>query len=90
MIAERIKEIIKQKGTTSIDVAKKMNISRETFSRTINGNPTLSTLQNIADTIGCEVGDFFIKSEPIVMKINGELHTFYSVDELKQFITHNL
>lgn len=85
MIAEKIKEIIKRKGTTSIEVSQKLGISRESFSRTINGNPTLSTLENIAKAINCEVGDFFTRSEPIIVKIDDKLHTFFSVDELKKF-----
>lgn len=85
MLSERIKEIIKQKNINSIEVAKRLGISRETFSRMINGNPTVSSLQAIADAIGCEVGDFFNKSDSIIVKIKGELHTFYSLEEFKAF-----
>lgn len=85
MLSERIKEIIKQKSITSIEVAKRIGISRETFSRMINGNPTVSSLQTIADAVGCEIGDFFGKSDSIIVKIKGELHTFYSLEEFKKF-----
>ncbi|MGV4536861.1 helix-turn-helix domain-containing protein [Ornithobacterium rhinotracheale] len=86
MLSERIKQIIKQKGLTSIEVAKQLNVTRESFSKTINGNPTISSLQSIANVLGCEVGDFFNKSEPIILKFKDNLHTFYSVEELKEFI----
>ena len=85
MISDRIKDIIKKKGMTSIEVAQQMNISRESFSRTINGNPTVSSLQSIADALGCEIGDFFVKSEPIIIKIDNDLRTFYSIEEFKKF-----
>lgn len=29
----------------------------------------ISKLQNMADTIDCEVGNFFNKSEPVIVKI---------------------
>ncbi|MCK0199128.1 helix-turn-helix domain-containing protein [Ornithobacterium rhinotracheale] len=86
MLSERIKQIIKQKGLTSIEVAKQLNVTRESFSKTINGNPTISSLQSIANVLGCEVGDFFTTSEPIILKFKDDLHTFYSLEELKSFI----
>lgn len=55
-----IKSIIKQKGLTTEDVAERMGISRVTLSQTLSGNPTMSTLQRIADALGCKVGEFFL------------------------------
>jgi transcriptional regulator with XRE-family HTH domain len=55
-----IKSIIKQKGLTMEDVAERMGISRVTLSQTLSGNPTMSTLQRIADALGCKVGEFFL------------------------------
>ncbi len=48
-----VKEIIKQKGYTIEDVAKKMEIKRESLSRAINGNPTLDTLKKNSRRVGC-------------------------------------
>ena len=42
------------------DVAERMGISRVTLSQTLNGNPTMSTLQRIADALECKVGEFFL------------------------------
>ena len=55
-----IKSIIKQKGLTMEDVAERMGINRVTLSQTLSGNPTMSTLQRIADALGCKVGEFFL------------------------------
>lgn len=41
-------------------VAKKMCITRVTLAQNLSRNPTVGTLQKIADVIGCKVGDFFI------------------------------
>lgn len=55
-----VKTIIKQKGFTMEAVAKKMGITRVTLAQNLSRNPTVGTLQKIADVIGCNVGDFFI------------------------------
>lgn len=54
-----IKKIIKEHGYTIEDVAKKMGISRVTLSQNISRNPTVGTLERIANAIGSNVGDFF-------------------------------
>ena len=55
-----VKTIIKQKGFTMESVAKKMGITRVTLAQHLSRNPTVGTLQKIADVIGCKVGDFFV------------------------------
>ena len=55
-----VKTIIKQKGFTMESVAKKMGITRVTLAQNLSRNPTVGTLQKIADVIGCKGGDFFV------------------------------
>lgn len=55
-----VKKVIKERGWTQIRVAEKMGISHITLAQNLARNPTLNTLQRIADVIGCKVGDFFI------------------------------
>ena len=55
-----VKTIIKQKGFTMEAVAKKMGITRVTLAQNLSRNPTVGTLQKIADVIGSKVGDFFV------------------------------
>ena len=45
----RIKEAIKEHGTTINEVSEKMGISRFTLSTHINGNPSTEILLRIAD-----------------------------------------
>lgn len=55
-----VKSVIKEKGWTIEGVASKLGISRVTLSQNLSRNPTIRTLQRIADVIGCRVGDFFL------------------------------
>lgn len=55
----RIKEAIKERGTTVQDLADRMGISRVTLSTHINGNPSTEILLRIADAIGCPVTELF-------------------------------
>ena len=45
-----IKSIIKEKGYTIQDVAKKMGVNRVTLTLTLQGNPTYKKLKEIAET----------------------------------------
>lgn len=54
-----IKKVIKERGYTINQVADMMGKNRVTLFQTISRNPTVETLQKIADAIGCKVGDFF-------------------------------
>ena len=54
-----VKAIIKEKGMTIEQVASMMDITRVTFTQNLSRNPTLKTLQRIADVLGCSVGEFF-------------------------------
>lgn len=88
-----IKGVIKEKGFTLDRVASELKergimprASKSSLSQSINGNPNLSTLQAIAEVIGCKVVDFF-KDEynhfSAIVKYNGELKEVTSIEELK-------
>ena len=51
----RIKEVCKEKGITVSQLAEKMGIKQESLSRAINGNPTLETLERIANALEVDV-----------------------------------
>lgn len=55
-----IKGVIKEKGFTIEQVAGKMGITRITLTQCLSGNPTVNTLQRIAEAINCNVSDFFM------------------------------
>ena len=86
----KIKELIKEKGYTVEEIAKKMGVKRESLSRAINGNPTLDTLQKIADALDVTVPELFApqgQSEFTAMiDYKGEMKRFNNPQELKDFL----
>lgn len=88
-----IKAVIKEKGFTLDKVASELKqrgimprASKSSLSQSINGNPNLSTLQAIAEVIGCKVIDFFQDEHPsfyAIIRCNGELKEVTSVEELE-------
>lgn len=59
----RVKDICKQKGITLKQLAERMDVSPEAVTRMLseNGNPTLSSLENIAKALNVEVYELFDK-----------------------------
>ena len=61
-----VKSIIKQKGYTIEQVAEKMGVTRVTLTQNLSRNPTMNTLQRVANAIDCRVGEFFLDEiEPL-------------------------
>lgn len=58
-LANRVKEICSEKGLQMKDLAAIMNIKPESLSRTLNGNPQLSSLENIAKALNIGIADLF-------------------------------
>lgn len=88
-----VKTIIKQKGFTMEAVAKRMGITRVTLAQNLSRNPTVGTLQKIADVIGCKVGDFFAdeinidKSElTALIHHKGDFYKAGTIEELKKIV----
>ena len=60
----RIKEIMKRKGLTTVEIAKLLDLSRETVSRQINdSNMTIATLQKYATILNVTVYDLFEQTQ---------------------------
>ena len=57
----RVKSICKQQGITLRQLAERMDVSPEVVTRMLSdsGNPTLSSLENIAKALGIEVYELF-------------------------------
>ena len=64
----KIKELAKSKGLTLNDLANKMGINRVTLSNMINGNPTVSTLSKIAESLNVPVSELFSVEEDNMSK----------------------
>ena len=55
----RIKDICTQKGITMKQLAESMGIAATSLSRSLNNNPTIDTLQKIADALGVHLVELF-------------------------------
>ena len=59
----KITELAHQRGMTIADIAKSIGISRVNLSDSLNGNPTLSRLEEVARILHVDVSDLFAKEE---------------------------
>lgn len=83
----RIKELIKEKGTTIQNIADVIGVNRVTLSNSINGNPTLETLEKIANALGVPVAELFDKSSDEVVgavRIGDSTHVINSKEDIKK------
>ncbi|KMM31952.1 XRE family transcriptional regulator [Parabacteroides goldsteinii] len=83
----RIKELIKEKGTTIQNIADLIGVNRVTLSNSINGNPTLETLEKIANALGVPVAELFDKSSDEVVgavRIGKDTHVINSKEDIRK------
>lgn len=80
----RIKELCKERGLTLQQVAEYMGVNRVSLSNSINGNPTIGTLEKVAAALGVEVVELFAKRGDFVafVRRDGVTHTFDTEDAL--------
>lgn len=55
----RVKEVCKEKGVTLAEVASKIGVAQASLSKMLGGNPTIGTLEKIADALGVPVTELF-------------------------------
>lgn len=87
----RVKEILKERGETQIELAEKLGMSPVGLSKLINGNPTLETMQKLADALEVEVRDLFAIKEGTsapsgFIEYNGVIRKITSMEDLKDLI----
>ena len=85
-MALRIKEICKAKHMTLAEVAAKIGINPITLTQSLNGNPTLNRLQEVADILEVDISELFV---PVVkdtvygcLYVNGNPHIVSSKEEI--------
>ncbi len=91
----RIKEIAKEQGLQLIELAEKLGVTYNTFNRNITGNPTVETLQKIADALNVHITELFQQPTkntgvPEVhgfLKVDNDLHEIKSIEDLKDLYT---
>ena len=97
-MALKIREIAKSKGMTMAEIAEKLGINPITLSQSLNGNPTLSRLTEVADVLGVDVSELFVQprgkqdihgcifvdGDPVVVNSKEELLKLAKALEAKQ------
>lgn len=98
-LSHRVKEICADKGIQLKDLATLMSVKPESLSRTLNGNPQLSSLENISKALNVGVADLFAdKTENCVitsLTTPNNLHSIivykdktYIADNLNDLLSH--
>lgn len=88
----RVVELAHAKGLTMADIAKQIGISRVNLSNSLNGNPTLSRLSEVAKILDVEVSELFKPSVTSYavsgyLEFNGRIVKVDSLDAIKRFIS---
>lgn len=87
----RVVELAHTKGLTMADIAKQIGISRVNLSNSLNGNPTLSRLTEVAKILDVEVSELF-KPASNQRRVSGYLEyndrivKIDSIDAIKRFV----
>ena len=69
MLLNRLKELKKEKGLTSKQIAEKTNLPERTIKRIFSGetpNPYLDTIHSIVTVLGCSLNELFADSKLVV------------------------
>lgn len=91
MATLRIKQLVKEKGMTMAEVAKKLDINPVNLSSAVNGNPTLSTLTKIAEVLNVEVIDLFERDNKAsvsgFIRVDKTIYEVSSVADLENILS---
>lgn len=71
----KLKEIMQEKGVTSVALAEKIGVSKVTISNLINNKtmPSLSTLETIAEALNVPVWQLLVSKEEVQTDKDGTL-----------------
>lgn len=61
----RIKEVIKEKGSSLEALSKIIGVNASAISQSINGNPTVERLTQIADALGVDITELFEQKDKV-------------------------
>ena len=83
----RIKDICREQGIMLKELAKQLGLTEVGLSKSINGNPTIGRLEEIANALGVPVTELFDKSSDEVVgavRIGKDTHVINSKDDIKK------
>lgn len=91
-----VKELLQERGVKMKEMAEQINITPESLSRALNGNPQYSTLKKVADYLNVNVRDLFrgddVKADKEMrgsLYYNNAMFVFNSRTELEKFLKEN-
>lgn len=94
-LSSRVKELCAERGITLKELSERIGIKPESLSRALNGNPQLSTLENIAKALGVGVAELLtggrsyepLTSDFTALVVDGEkTYLFHTKSELKDWL----
>lgn len=94
-LSSRVKELCSERGITLKVLSEKMDIKPESLSRALNGNPQLSTLENIAKALEVGVAELLtggrsykpLTSDFTALVVDdGKTYLFHSKSDLKDWL----
>ena len=83
-----IKRVAKEKGMTMAEIAEKLGISPINLSTSLNRNPTLKRLKEVADVLGVPVRELF-KDDDIVrgyIELDGHIERIECYADLEKML----
>lgn len=88
----RIKEICKEKGLTLSELAEKIGVNSANLSVSISakGNPTIATLNKIAEALNVDFIELFApntNSTNGYIEHNGEIHKINSIEDIRKLLS---
>lgn len=86
----RIKDICKEQGIMMKDLAEKINITEVGLSKSLNGNPTIGRLQEIADALNVDFIELFVPKQDGTtgyIEHNGEVYKINSITDIEKLLS---
>lgn len=86
----RVKEICREKSVTMEKLAGILDITPNTLTRNINGNPTIETLGKIANALEVPITELFEQPQKDgtigIIRHNGKPYEINSIEDIKKLL----
>lgn len=81
---ETVKAICKKKGWNLKELAEHMDVPRESLTRALSGNPTLSTIKKIAKALDVPVYQLFPTGDAVsgYVEVKGSIHRINTKEDM--------
>ena len=81
---ETVKAICKKKGWNLKELAEHMDVPRESLTRALSGNPTLSTIKKMANALDVPVWQLFPTGDAVsgYVEVKGSIHRINTKEDI--------